>query len=120
MAAVFPDDVVFAGRLLRKSPGFTVVATLSLALAIGANTIIFSVAKQLLFDRLPVPDPRSLRLVTTPPSNLSSPRQPAPVHHDRCELLLSRLSAIARPQPGARRYPGLPLDGGECDRRRQR
>src|SRR3954471_10093228 len=73
MAAVLPDDVVFAGRLLRKSPGFTVVATLSLALAIGANTIIFSVAKQLLFDRLAVPDPGSLRLFTTIDANFSYP-----------------------------------------------
>src|SRR3954453_285097 len=73
MAAVLPDDVVFAGQKLRKSPGFTVVATVSLALAIGANTIIFSVAKQLLFDRLAVHDPGSLRLFTTTDGNFSYP-----------------------------------------------
>src|SRR3954469_9829956 len=73
MAAVLPDDVVFAGRMLRKSPGFTVVATLSLALAIGANTTIFSVAKQLLFDRLAVPQPGSLRLFTATDANFSYP-----------------------------------------------
>jgi predicted permease len=67
------SDVVFAARLLRRSPGFTLVASISLALAIGANTIIFSIAKQLLFDRLDVPDAASLRLLTAPDTNISYP-----------------------------------------------
>ncbi len=48
-------DLVFAARVLRRSRGFTIIAASSLALAIGANTTIFSVGKQLLFDRLDVP-----------------------------------------------------------------
>jgi len=56
-------DLRFAVRLLRKSPGFTLVAALSLALAIGANTTIFSVSKSLLYDRLNVPHPDQLRLL---------------------------------------------------------
>src|SRR4051812_5734962 len=72
-AAVLPGDLVFAGRLLRKSPSFTVVATISLALAIGANTAIFSIARQLLFDRLDVPDAGSLRLFTATDANFSHP-----------------------------------------------
>jgi predicted permease len=59
------NDLLFAARLLRKSPGFTLIATLSLALAIGANTSIFSIAKQLLYERLDIPDASSLRLLTT-------------------------------------------------------
>src|SRR5262245_50191140 len=59
------SDLVFAARLLRRSRGFTIIAASSLALAIGANTTIFSVGKQLLFDRLDVPDASSLRLLAT-------------------------------------------------------
>lgn len=56
-------DLVFAARMLRRSRSFTIVAVSSLALAIGANTTIFSVGKQLLFDRLDVPHASSLRLL---------------------------------------------------------
>lgn len=73
MHAVLRSEFVFAVRLLRKSPGFTLVATVSLALAIGANTTIFSVARQLLFARLDIPDAASLRLLTTGDPNLSYP-----------------------------------------------
>src|SRR4051794_17604035 len=50
-------DLRFGVRLLRKSPGFTAIAAGSLALAIGANTTIFSMAKLMLYDRLNVPRP---------------------------------------------------------------
>lgn len=56
-------DLRYGIRILRKSPGFTAIAATSLALAIGANTTIFSIAKQLLYDRLPVPQPEQLRLL---------------------------------------------------------
>ena len=57
------SDVRFAGRLLRARPGFTAIAALSLALAIGANTTIFSVAKGVLYDRLSVPHSEQLRML---------------------------------------------------------
>jgi hypothetical protein len=55
-------DLFYAARILRKSPGFTAIAVASLALAIGANTTIFSYANQMLFVRLSVPHPERLRV----------------------------------------------------------
>jgi predicted permease len=54
-------DLHYAARILRKSPGFTAIAVISLALAIGANTTIFSVANEILYERLAVPHPEQLR-----------------------------------------------------------
>ncbi|WP_058188366.1 ABC transporter permease [Terracidiphilus gabretensis] len=55
------SDLRYALRLLRKSPGFTLIAAGSLALAIGANSTIFAVGRQLLFGRVTVPHPEELR-----------------------------------------------------------
>ncbi|RXH58772.1 protein of unknown function DUF214 [Granulicella sibirica] len=56
-------DIVYGARILRKSPGFTAIAVGSLALAIGANTTIFSLANEMLYTRLAVPHPEQLQLV---------------------------------------------------------
>lgn len=56
------SDLRYGVRILAKSPSFTLIAAASLALAIGANTTIFTVAKQLLYARLHVPRPEQLRL----------------------------------------------------------
>ncbi len=58
-------DAAFAVRTLRRSPLFTVVAVLSLALGIGANTAIFSLLDQVALRSLPVADPARLTVLHT-------------------------------------------------------
>jgi predicted permease len=65
------QDVKYSSRMLVKSPGFTIVAVISLAVGIGANTVIFSAINGVLLNSLPVRNPDELRVIGWTGSNIS-------------------------------------------------
>jgi putative ABC transport system permease protein len=74
MGEVIPcmADLIFAIRNLRKTPGFALVAIITLALGVGANTAIFSVVKAVLLNQIPYRDPD--RLVAIAEADPDTPR----------------------------------------------
>ena len=74
------QDLRYAWRGLRKSPAFAVTAILSLALAIGANTAIYSIVDAALLRPLPVPEPDRLFTLAIP--GIQEPGREAPGERD--------------------------------------
>lgn len=107
-------------RTLLHSPGFTLIALLTLALGIGVNTSMFSVLNALLFHTPPYPQPeRLVRVFRTSPNLLNGPHAPANFldYHDRARTLehLSAFSwtnfVFAEPGQPAERLEGLRVTG---------
>ncbi len=77
------NDLWYAMRALRKSPGFALAAILTLAVAIAADCVVFSVADAVLFRPLPYKDPdrlvpRLVGLAGHPPATFGAPQSPLP------------------------------------------
>jgi len=69
-------DLAYGFRILRRNPMFTTVAVLTLAIAIGANTVIFSLVNSLLLRALPYPTSERLVVVWSVPPNHAEQKFP--------------------------------------------
>src|SRR5579859_5618908 len=89
------QDLRYAVRMLVKSPGFTAIAVLTLALGIGANTALFSVVNGVLLSPLPYPQPDRLVALysRTPNFDESSISYPNFLDWQRQNKTLSDLAA---------------------------
>ena len=81
-------DLQYALRIFAKSPGFTLLAVLTMAIGVGANTAIFSLVNAVLLRSFPMRDPSSLAYIWTPNDRLKAPvpRELSPAGDDFVEL----------------------------------
>jgi putative ABC transport system permease protein len=96
-------DIRFGLRVLRKNPGFTITAVLTLAIGIGANTAIFSVLESQLWRPLPFPD--SERLVDVHTVLRKNPRQWDMMTNSICRAWAEQSHAFS--SLGAYNFPSL-------------
>ena len=104
-------DLQYAARVLRRSPSFSAMAILTLALGIGANTAIFTLVDAVLLKTLPVKDPKSLVVVDT-----ITPRgERRNMSHPLFQALRSNrevFAGVLAAQDGTSRLPMIGLEAG--------
>ena len=89
-------DLVYACRLLKKSPAFTLAAILTLAIGIGANTAVFSAIYSVLLRPLPFEDPDHLVLITEySPGSVAKTGSPLPRYQARAAAATAYTSTAA-------------------------
>jgi putative ABC transport system permease protein len=81
-------DLQYAIRVFAKSPAFTLMAVLTMAIGVGANTAIFSLVNAVLFRSLPYGDPSRLAYIWTPNNRMGAPapREVSPSNGDFFDL----------------------------------
>lgn len=94
MRNMIPQDVRFAFRMLAKSPAFTTVAVLSLALGIGANTTIFTIVNAVFLDPLPVDEAARVVNVYTTDEKLGGPNAMSPMSYLNFEDLRNQNDVV--------------------------
>jgi macrolide transport system ATP-binding/permease protein len=100
----------FAARQLQRNPGFTITVVLTLALAIGANTAIFSLVNALLLKSLPYPSPDRMGTIYARVTGAGSSDERSGINGEKWELLRDNvpalLSAVSGGSPGANLQAG--------------
>ena len=81
---IFKGDLQYAARIFAKSPAFTLMAVLTMAMGVGANTAIFSLVNAVLLRSLPYGDPARLAYIWTPNDHFKAPaaREVSPTDGD--------------------------------------
>jgi hypothetical protein len=104
-------DVRFGLRQLRRDPGFTWTAIVTLALSIGANTAIFSIVNALMLKSLPYPQPERVGTIYTRIKGTKASDERQHVNGEQWELLRDNVPALTSAVSGIR-PSGVNLEAG--------